>query len=109
MSNRLAIIIAVLLGFTVAVPAATMLKVIQRGLALNPESATIAKGDRLIFTNEDDVIHNIHIFGPGGEDDSVDLGLQKPGKALSYKFDRPGGYRVRCNIHPSVRMSVQVK
>jgi len=109
MSNRLAIVIAVLLGFTVAVPAATMVKVIQRGLALNPESATIVKGDRLIFTNEDDVIHNIHIFGPGGEDDSVDLGLQKPGKALSYKFDRPGGYRVRCNIHPSVRMSVQVK
>ena len=66
-------------------------------------------GDRLIFTNEDDVIHNIHIFGPGGEDDSVDLGLQKPGKTLSYKFDRSGGYRVRCNIHPSVRMSVQVK
>ena len=66
-------------------------------------------GDRLIFTNDDDVIHNIHIFGPGGEDDSEDLGLQKPGKSLSYKFDKIGAYRVRCNIHPSVKMSVQVK
>ncbi|WP_194463873.1 plastocyanin/azurin family copper-binding protein [Bradyrhizobium sp. CCBAU 53340] len=109
MSNRLAIAIAILLGFTVAVSAAGTLKVIQRGLALTPDSATIAKGDRLIFTNDDDVIHNIHVFGPGGEDDSVDLGLQKPGKTLTYKFDRLGSYRVRCNIHPSVKMSVQVK
>jgi cytochrome c peroxidase len=109
MSTRLAIAIAVLLGFTVAVPAATTLKVIQHGLALNPDTAAIGKGDRLVFTNDDDVIHNIHIFGPGGDDDSVDLGLQKPGKTLSYKFDRSGSYKVRCNIHPSVRMSVQVK
>jgi plastocyanin len=109
MSHRLALAIAILLGFVVAVPAATTIKVIQHGLALNPDSATIARGDRLIFTNDDDVIHNIHIFGPGGEDDSVDLGLQKPGNTLTYKFDRSGAYRVRCNIHPSVKMSVQVK
>src|SRR3974390_145868 len=104
MSNRLAVPIAVLLGFTVAAPAAITLKVIQQGLALNPDSATIARGDRLIFNQQEDVIHNKHIFGPGGEDDSVDLGLQKPGKTLTYKFDRSGSYRVRCNIHPSVRM-----
>ncbi|HTO59856.1 MAG TPA: plastocyanin/azurin family copper-binding protein [Bradyrhizobium sp.] len=109
MSNRLVLAVAILLGFVVAVPAATTIKVVQHGLALNPDTATIARGDRLIFTNDDDVIHNIHIFGPGGEDDSEDLGLQKPGKSLSYKFDRIGAYRVRCNIHPSVKMSVQVK
>jgi cytochrome c peroxidase len=109
MPNRLVLAIAILLGFVVAVPAATTIKVIQHGLALNPDSAAISRGDRLIFTNDDDVIHNIHIFGPGGEDDSEDLGLQKPGKSLSYKFDKIGAYRVRCNIHPSVKMSVQVK
>src|SRR5690242_21457389 len=109
MSNRLVLAIAILLGFVVAVPAATTLKVIQHGLALNPDSASIAHGDRLSFTNDDDVIHNIHIFGPGGEDDSVDLGLQKPGKTRSDKFDRTGAYRIRCNIHPSIKMSVQVK
>src|ERR1700745_2431027 len=107
MSNRLALALAILLRL--AGPAATTIKVIQHGLALHPDSAAIARGDRLIFTNDDDVIHNIHIFGPGGEDDSVDLGLQKPGQTLTYKFDKSGSYRVRCNIHPSVRMSVQVK
>jgi plastocyanin len=108
MPIRLAIALAILMGLLVAVPAATTITVIQRGLALNMASASLAVGDRIAFTNDDDVIHNIHIFGPGSED-TTDLGLQKPGKLLSYKFDKAGAYRVRCNIHPSVKMSVAVK
>lgn len=108
MSTRLAVAVAILMGLVVAVPAATTITVIQRGLALNMASASLTRGDRLNFTNDDDVIHNIHIFGPGDEE-NTDLGLQKPGKLLSYKFDKLGSYRVRCNIHPSVKMSVTVK
>ena len=107
MPIRLAIAIAILMGLVVAVPAATTITIIQRGLALDRASVSLSKGDRLNFSNDDDVIHNIHIFGPGS-DDSVDLGLQKPGKMLSYKFDKAGAYRVRCNIHPSVKMEVTV-
>ena len=108
MPTRLAVAIAILMGLVVAVPAATTITVIQRGLVLNMASVSLAKGDRLNFTNDDDVIHNIHVFGPG-DDDSADLGLQKPGKILSYKFDKAGAYRIRCNIHPSVKMAVTVK
>ena len=108
MRSRLPIAIAILLGFVVAVPAATTITVIQRGLALNMASVSLTKGDRLNFTNDDDVIHNIHIFGPGN-DETRNLGLQKPGTPLTYKFDKPGAYRVRCNIHPSVKMAVTVK
>lgn len=107
MSFRLSIAFAILMGLVVAVPAASTITVIQRGLALNMASVALARGDRLSFTNDDDVIHNIHIFGP--DEESTDLGLQKPGKRLSYKFDKSGSYRVRCNIHPSVKMSVTVK
>jgi plastocyanin len=108
MSSRLAIAIAFVLGCLVAMASAKTMSIVQRGLALSPSSATLSKGDQLSFTNDDDVIHNIHIFGPGA-DDSVDLGLQKPGKNLTYKFEKAGSYRVRCNIHPSVKMSVVVK
>ena len=108
MPIRLTVAIAILMGLVVAVPAATTITVIQRGLALNMASVSLTKGDRLSFTNDDDVIHNIHIFGPGIEE-NVDLGLQKPGKMLSFKFDKTGAYRVRCNIHPSVKMSVTVE
>jgi plastocyanin len=108
MSIRLTVAVAFLMGLVVAAPAATAITIVQRGLALDRASAALAIGDRLNFTNDDDVIHNIHIFGPGSED-SADLGLQKPGKMLSYKFDKAGAYRVRCNIHPSVKMAVTVK
>jgi plastocyanin len=108
MPKRFSIAIAILLGLVASVPAATTITVIQKGLALNMASASLSRGDRLNFTNDDDVIHNIHVFGPD-DDTSVDLGLQKPGKILSFKFDKPGAYRVRCNIHPSVKMAVTVK
>jgi plastocyanin len=107
MPIRLTVAVAILMGLVVAVPAATTITVIQRGLALNMASASLEKGDRLNFTNDDDVMHNIHIFGPGNED-STDLGLQKPGKLLTYKFDKAGAYRVRCNIHPLMKMAVTV-
>jgi plastocyanin len=104
---RSAAVAAFLLGAIVGVQAATTLTVGQKGLVLTKSSATIAKGDRIVFTNEDDVIHNIHIFGPG--DDEKDLGLQKPGATLSYVFDKAGAYKVRCNIHPSIKMAVTVQ
>jgi len=109
MDNRLVVTvtIAFLMGAVVAAQAATI-TVVQRGLALNKSSLTLAKGDRVVFTNDDDVIHNIHIFGPGS-DEERDLGLQKPGVPLNYTFDKPGSYRVRCNIHPSVKMAVTVQ
>lgn len=108
MSYRLrsAVVAAFLLGAVAGVQAATTLTVGQKGLVLTKSSATLAKGDRIVFTNEDDVIHNIHIFGPG--DDEKDLGLQKPGATLSYTFDKVGAYKVRCNIHPSIKMAVTV-
>jgi plastocyanin len=108
MSIRLVAAIAFLIGIIVAASGATTIRVGQHGLVFTQSSATVARGDRMIFTNEDDVIHNIHIFGPGN-DDSTDLGLQKPGVVLTYSFDKPGAYRIRCNIHPFVKMAVSVK
>src|ERR1700693_5818144 len=92
MSIRLAAAIAFLMGIIVGVQAASTITLGQRGLLLTQSSASLAKGDRIIFTNEDDVIHNIHIFGPG--DDQKDLGVQKPGATLSYTFDKAGSYMV---------------
>ena len=99
---------AFLMGAMVGVHAAATVTVSQHGLIFTKSSVALAHGDRIVFTNEDDVIHNIHIFGPGA-DDSTDLGLQKPGATLTYRFDKAGAYMVRCSIHPSVKMAVTVK
>jgi plastocyanin len=99
--------IACLIGTIVGVQAAATITIVQRGLMFNKASVTVMKGDRIVFTNEDDVLHNIHVFGPA--DDDKDLGLQKPGATLDYTFGKAGLYTIRCNIHPSVRMAVTVK
>ena len=97
MSLRLAVAaaIAFFAGAIVAVQAAATITINQHGLRLSKSAVTIGRGDRIVFTNEDDVIHNIHIFGPG--DYEKDLGLQKPGATLSYVFDKTGSVRVRCS------------
>ncbi len=94
------------LGAIVGVKAATI-TVVQRGQVFDRSLATVTHGDRMVFTNEDDVIHNIHVFGPG--EDQKDLGVQKPGATLSYTFDKAGTFMIRCNIHPSMRMTVTAK
>jgi plastocyanin len=99
--------IAFSMGAIVGVQAAATVTVAQQALVFDKTSVTLAKGDRMIFTNADDVIHNIHVFAAG--DDQKDLGLQKPGATLSYTFDKSGPYTVRCNIHPSMKMAVTVK
>ena len=107
LSVAVALLIALLLGAIAGAQAAATITVSQHGLVFNQSALTLNKGDRTVFTNEDDVIHNIHIFGPG--DREKDLGLQKSGATLSYTFSQPGDYMVRCNIHPSMRMSVTVR
>ena len=108
MTIRFAATVAFLMGIIVAVQAAATITIGQRGMVFTQSSASLAKGDRIIFSNEDDVTHNIHVFGPAA-DESADLGLQKAGATLTYKFDKIGAYRVRCNIHPSMKMEVTVK
>ena len=91
-----------------SVHAAASITVDQRGLAFSKTSATLARGDRLVFTNSDDVIHNIHILTPSDEIER-NLGLQKPGASLSYVFSKAGNFVVRCNIHPAMKIQVSVQ
>ena len=71
------------------------------------KSLSLATGDAVTFANKDDVSHNITVVND--DDDAADLGLQKPGENLVYKFDKAGKFKVRCSIHPGMKMSVTVK
>jgi plastocyanin len=88
MSIHVSLVTAFLLGGIVAVSAANTINVGQHGLSFTRSSASLARGDQMIFTNEDDVIHNIHIFGPA-DGESKDLGLQKPGVPLTTDSRKP--------------------
>jgi plastocyanin len=96
--------VAALMGAIVGVQAAGTLTVVQRALVFDKASVSLAKGERITFTNEDDVIHNNHIFGPG--DDQKDLGPQKRDAQLHL---RQGRLLHGPLQHPSVKMAVTAK
>jgi plastocyanin len=98
--------VAALVALGSAVRAASM-TIEQSGQTFSEKSVTLKTGDALVFTNHDDVTHNVNVIDD--DDDATDLGLQKPGQNLTYKFDKAGRFKVRCSIHPSMKMSVNVQ
>ncbi len=96
---------AALALLALAVPAmAADLSITQKNQTFSQLQATVHVGEGINFLNEDDVTHNITIKGADG--DSDDLGLQKPGVTMKYKFDAKGVYKVVCSIHPKMKMTV---
>jgi plastocyanin len=64
---------------------------------------TIARDETVTFTNEDSFIHQIYVDG------LFDSEEKSPGENLNETFPRAGTFRVRCHIHPTMRMTVTVK
>jgi plastocyanin len=79
----------------------------QSGQKFSEKSVDLKAGDSLNFQNQDDVSHNITVLNE--DEDATDLGLQKPGETVKYAFDKAGRFKVRCSIHPSMKMTVTVK
>ncbi|MFO1246937.1 MAG: hypothetical protein U1E93_01665 [Alphaproteobacteria bacterium] len=77
--------------------------VIQKGRTFRPATVTIVRGERVTFTNEDSFIHQIYVDGLF---DSEEKG---PGENLNETFPKSGAFKVRCHIHPIMRMTVVVK
>ena len=97
--------VAITATLTFAATAATI-TITQSGQHFNVSKLAVQAGDVIVFSNQDDVTHNIKVIDD--DDEPVDLGLQTPGQVLTYKFDKAGRFRVRCSIHPSMRLSVNV-
>ena len=98
--------IVALAAFAACVHAASV-SIDQSGQQFSEKSLSVATGDSIVFNNRDDVTHNINVIN--ADDDAADLGLQKPGQSLTYKFDKAGRFKIRCSIHPSMKMTVSVK
>jgi len=79
----------------------------QAGQRFSQSSISIKTGDTVVFHNRDDVTHNINVIDSEGVPE--DQGLQKPGEDITKKFDVVGHYTVRCQIHPRMKMSIEVK
>jgi plastocyanin len=37
------------------------------------------------------------------------MGVQPPGQAIDVPFDKAGKFKIRCHIHPSMKLNVTVQ
>jgi len=79
----------------------------QVGQRFTQSALAITAGDMVWFLNFDDVVHNVSIVDQ--DDNAIDKGLQKPGQTLQHLFDKTGRFKVRCSIHPRMKMVVTVR
>ena len=101
----------ILVGLLAAIPLcaayAADTTVTQSHTTFDVDSVTLKAGDNIIFSNKDDVTHNIQIVD--SDDDVDDKGLQKPGQDIKANFAKAGTYKARCAIHPKMKMTVTVQ
>ena len=79
--------------------------VIQSGKQFDQKRITIKVGDEITFVNRDRVAHNVYSRTKGTQ---FDLKVQNPGASNTVTFDNPGVVKVRCAIHPKMKLTVNV-
>jgi plastocyanin len=78
----------------------------QKDKQFSPRVAVVPLGTRVVFPNQDTVIHNVFSTAPGN---SFDLGSIKGGEASSpVTLLKPGPVEVFCNIHAKMRSDILV-
>jgi len=85
---------------------ATEVTVTQSARAFSERELTVRAGDTVNFVNNDDVVHNVYSITDGH---AFDLGAQAPGTSAAHTFTVPGKVKVRCAIHPKMKLDVVVQ
>jgi plastocyanin len=80
--------------------------IVQIDRSFRPSEITIAVGDSLLFSNQDEFIHQIYVDYPNFDYDSAE---QPPGETLTIHFPDAGTFPVRCHIHPKMLLTVHVR
>jgi plastocyanin len=89
-----------------AAAAAEEVVVTQQDKAFSAEQIRIKVGDQVVFVNDDTVTHNVYSRSKGSKFDS---GAQAPGWSITQQFDVAGDIKVRCAIHPRMKLTVSVE
>lgn len=104
-AGTLALCAAALLA--AAASAAATLPVSQKRRTFEPREATIARGDALVFVNDDgELLHHVYVSDPAF---SFDIGEQEAGKSAPVVFPVSGSFNVLCRIHPRMLLKVTVR
>lgn len=86
--------------------AAAVYHVAQQHRQFSAGDITIAAGDSVAFSNEDEFLHQIYVASTAMSFDSAE---QHPGETITVRFPVAGTFPVRCHIHPKMLLVVHVK
>ena len=81
----------------------------QQGMKFVPALLVIQKGTTVVFSNDDNVPHNV--FWPnisGNKALGHTVGTFNKGKTLSFKFENAGNVPLLCNVHPEMAGTIAV-
>jgi cytochrome c peroxidase len=87
-------------------PPADASLVSQLGKVFTPARVRVKARQKLTVLNDDTRTHNVRIFHPKLDFNS---GAQEPKDSVTIAFPEPGTYQAFCGIHPSMRLTVEVK
>ncbi len=74
--------------------------------SFQPAEVKVKVGDTVVWTQRDNVKHNVEIVsGP----ETFKSELLELGKTFSYTFTKPGAYEYKCTPHPKMRGKVIVE
>jgi plastocyanin len=73
-----------------------------------PPSLEVKAGTRVIWTNQDDIVHTVTSGTPESRDGRFDSRLDGKGATFSLALTQPGTYTYFCNRHQSMRGEVRV-
>jgi len=101
-------VVAMMAGAWIATSAfgADEIVVNQKGKAFSEKQITLKAGDTISFVNDDDITHNVYSRSKGHR---FDIGAQRPGTVVGHQFTEPGKVKVRCAIHPRMKLTVNVE
>jgi plastocyanin len=77
----------------------------QRNREFSPARLALKRGAVLHIVNDDKVTHHVFVDTAAMRFDS---GEQPVGKVADLHFDRAGTFAVRCAIHPTMHLEVDV-
>jgi plastocyanin len=81
----------------------------QRSLMFQPHITVVQAGTTVDFLNSDSVAHNVFWTSIGGNKKlGHNLGTWPKGEKRSFKFDTSGAVPVLCNVHPEMSAYVVV-
>jgi plastocyanin len=80
-------------------------KVSMKGIKFNPANVTVKAGDKVTWTNNDSVGHDV----TGDNFKSGDAGGLQNGDTFAHTFDKKGTFDYVCTVHSGMEGSVTVK